>query len=97
MPPGKGGKRREFGLDPWAWEQLDAWLEIRGQLPISTAVRDPRTDRKPTQETIDCAQNSCITRRLDKGLLTCSHACLTTITCRSTISGSSRCRRATLA
>ena len=26
---GKGGKRREVGMDRWAWEQLDPWLEIR--------------------------------------------------------------------
>ena len=24
---GKGGKRREVGMDRWAWEQLDPWLE----------------------------------------------------------------------
>jgi len=23
---GKGGKRREVGMDRWAWEQLDPWL-----------------------------------------------------------------------
>jgi integrase len=26
---GKGGKRREVGMDRWAWEQLEPWLEIR--------------------------------------------------------------------
>jgi integrase len=26
---GKGGKRREVGMDRWAWDQLDPWLEIR--------------------------------------------------------------------
>jgi integrase len=31
---GKGGKRREVGLDRWAWTQLDPWLEIRRNLPI---------------------------------------------------------------
>jgi site-specific recombinase XerD len=31
---GKGGKRREVGMDDWAWDQLDAWLEIRRELPI---------------------------------------------------------------
>src|SRR5580693_3072637 len=31
---GKGGKRREVGMDRWAWEQLDPWLEIRCGLPI---------------------------------------------------------------
>ena len=31
---GKGGKRREVGMDRWGWEQLDAWLEVRQRLPI---------------------------------------------------------------
>jgi integrase len=25
---GKGGKRREVGMDRWAWQQLDPWLEF---------------------------------------------------------------------
>jgi len=32
---GKGGRRREVGMDRWAWAQLDPWLEIRRQLPIA--------------------------------------------------------------
>jgi len=35
---GKGGKRREVGMDRWAWEQLDPWLEIRRQLPIGALM-----------------------------------------------------------
>ena len=35
---GKGGKRREVGMDRWAWEQLDRWLEIRQQLPIGSLL-----------------------------------------------------------
>jgi site-specific recombinase XerD len=35
---GKGGKRREVGMDRWAWEQLDPWLEIRRQLPIGAML-----------------------------------------------------------
>src|SRR5437588_5773276 len=26
---GKGGKRREVGMDRWGWEQLSPWLEVR--------------------------------------------------------------------
>src|SRR5437868_14542397 len=26
---GKGGRRREVGMDRWAWDQLQPWLEIR--------------------------------------------------------------------
>jgi site-specific recombinase XerD len=31
---GKGGRRRELGMDAWAWEQLQPWLELRRQLPV---------------------------------------------------------------
>ena len=31
---GKGGRRREVGMDRWAWEQLGPWLEIRATLPV---------------------------------------------------------------
>ena len=31
---GKGGKRREVGMDRWAWELLRAWMEFRASLPI---------------------------------------------------------------
>jgi integrase len=31
---GKGGKRREVGMDRWGWTQLKPWLELRAGLPI---------------------------------------------------------------
>jgi integrase len=31
---GKGGKRREVGMDRWAFTQLNPWLETRQQLPV---------------------------------------------------------------
>jgi site-specific recombinase XerD len=31
---GKGGKRREVGMDRWAWEQLTPWLQLRATLPV---------------------------------------------------------------
>jgi site-specific recombinase XerD len=31
---GKGGKRREVGMDDWAWEQLAPWLEARQSMPV---------------------------------------------------------------
>ena len=31
---GKGGKRREVGMDQWAWEQLAPWLRLRATLPV---------------------------------------------------------------
>ena len=33
---GKGGKRREVGMDRWAWDELEPWLEHRGTLPVGT-------------------------------------------------------------
>jgi integrase len=35
---GKGGKRREVGMDRWAWDQLGSWLEIRRGLPIGALL-----------------------------------------------------------
>jgi integrase len=31
---GKGGRRREVGMDAWAWEQLAPWLDARVKLPV---------------------------------------------------------------
>jgi integrase len=31
---GKGGRRREVGMDAWGWGQLQPWLELRLQLPV---------------------------------------------------------------
>src|SRR3954471_16410187 len=31
---GKGGRRREVGMDDWAWEQLEPWLKARVELPV---------------------------------------------------------------
>ena len=31
---GKGGRRREVGMDDWAWEQLQQWLDFRVALPV---------------------------------------------------------------
>ncbi len=31
---GKGGRRREVGMDEWAWEQLQPWLDARTELPV---------------------------------------------------------------
>jgi hypothetical protein len=31
---GKGGRRREVGMDPWGWEQLRPWLELRIAMPV---------------------------------------------------------------
>jgi site-specific recombinase XerD len=31
---GKGGRRREVGMDSWGWDELQPWLELRLQLPV---------------------------------------------------------------
>jgi site-specific recombinase XerD len=45
---GKGGKRREVGMDRWAWEQLDPWLELRRTMPVGAlfcVLRGPTRGR----------------------------------------------------
>jgi site-specific recombinase XerD len=31
---GKGGRRREVGMDDWAWQELQPWLSSRLELPV---------------------------------------------------------------
>jgi site-specific recombinase XerD len=31
---GKGGRRREVGMDAWGREQLEPWLDVRRTLPV---------------------------------------------------------------
>jgi site-specific recombinase XerD len=35
---GKGGRRREVGMDRWAWSQLESWLAVRGWLPVGALL-----------------------------------------------------------
>jgi integrase len=45
---GKGGKRREVGMDRWAWEQLTPWLQLRAELPVGAlfcVLRGPTRGR----------------------------------------------------
>jgi integrase len=45
---GKGGKRREVGMDRWAWEQLAPWLAIRPSMPVGAlfcVLRGPTRGR----------------------------------------------------
>ena len=46
---GKGGKRREVGMDRWGWEQLEPWLEIRLKLPngaVLCVIHGPTAGRR---------------------------------------------------
>jgi site-specific recombinase XerD len=38
---GKGGRRREVGMDEWGWEQLQPWLNARAELPVGPLRRGP--------------------------------------------------------
>jgi integrase len=40
---GKGDKRREFGMDRWAWEQLNPWLTLRVRVVLRSARPDAWT------------------------------------------------------
>lgn len=35
---GKGGRRREVGMDRWAWHRLQPWLKLRSDLPVGTLL-----------------------------------------------------------
>ncbi len=35
---GKGGKRREVGMDSWAWEQIAPWVDARVSLPVGALL-----------------------------------------------------------
>ena len=39
---GKGGRRREVGMDRWAWDQLTPWLELRAALRVGALVCELR-------------------------------------------------------
>jgi site-specific recombinase XerD len=45
---GKGDKRREVGMDHWAWSHLEPWLQLRRTLPVGRlfcVVRGPTRGR----------------------------------------------------
>jgi site-specific recombinase XerD len=35
---GKGGRRREVGMDRWGWSQLEPWMEVRRELPVGALL-----------------------------------------------------------
>jgi integrase len=55
---GKGGKRREVGMDRWAWEQLAPWLSTRAALPVGAlfcVLRGPTRGRPARQPPSVCS------------------------------------------
>lgn len=50
---GKGGKRREVGMDDWAWRHLDDWLRVRVGMRVGAllCVVDGPTQGRPWSPT----------------------------------------------
>ncbi len=79
---GKGGKRREVGMDSWAWDQLAPWLEIRATLPVGAlfcVLRGPTRGRPCSAPTIrvqlrDSAERAGFRRRFAPHQLRHAHA-----------------------
>jgi site-specific recombinase XerD len=46
---GKGGRRREVGLDDWGWQELEPWLTARVTLPVGPlfCIINGRTRGRP--------------------------------------------------
>jgi Phage integrase family len=46
---GKGGRRREVGMDDWGWQELEPWLVARVALPIGplSCIFNGRTRGRP--------------------------------------------------
>ena len=46
---GKGGRRREVGMDDWGWQELQPWLELRLELPLGPlfCIINGRTQSRP--------------------------------------------------
>jgi len=45
---GKGGRRREVGMDEWAWEHLQRWIDLRLELsigPLFCVINGPTRGR----------------------------------------------------
>jgi integrase len=56
---GKGGRRREVGMDAWGWEELQPWLDTRRKLPIgplsaSSTARRVDANGRPPQHAPSC-------------------------------------------
>jgi len=48
---GKGGKRREVGMDGWGFEQLRPWLARRVEMPVGTLfLRDRWSDPREAMD-----------------------------------------------
>lgn len=79
---GKGGKRREVGMDRWAWHQLAPWLAYRRTLPVGAlfcVLRGPTRGRPCAPAVIraqlrNTAQAAGVRRRFTPHQLRHAHA-----------------------
>jgi site-specific recombinase XerD len=79
---GKGDKRREVGMDRWAWAHLDPWLETRTTLPAGALfciLRGPTCGQPCSPAGIRCqlrhaSQQAGVRRRLAPHQLRHAHA-----------------------
>ena len=80
---GKGGRRREVGMDRWGWEQLDPWLELRARCcrsarcSASCAARPAAGRAQPLGSAASCvsaALTAGVRRRLAPHQLRHAHA-----------------------
>ncbi len=79
---GKGGTRREVGMDRWAWEQLEPWLAVRPAMPVGAlfcTLRGPTRGRPCHAATIrvqlrDAAAKAGVRRRFAPHQLRHAHA-----------------------
>jgi site-specific recombinase XerC len=78
---GRGGKRREAGMDHWAWQQLNAWLELRvvicvGALlcildgPTQGRLWSPTAAHATLRQLAADASSANSSRRINSGTLT---------------------------
>jgi integrase len=64
---GKGGKRREVGMDRWVWEQLEPWLSIRDRLPVGALFCVLRGSTRPAPARHPAVASDYATRRVRPG------------------------------
>jgi site-specific recombinase XerD len=55
---GKGGRRREVGMDEWGWEHLRPWLNARAELPVGPlfCIIDGPTRGRPWSGAAVCGE-----------------------------------------
>jgi site-specific recombinase XerD len=79
---GKGGKRRQVGMDRWGWQQIKPWLEDRVSLPVGAllCVIDGPTAGRPWSASAarttlrDLAADAGVRRRVAPHQLRHAHA-----------------------